>query len=88
MDAISDLLREALVVVAVLAFPILLAATLVGVVVAVFQAATSIQEQTLSALPKIITVLAMITMFGAFGMSLCANLFRDAVSHIHELVSS
>lgn len=88
MDAISDLLREALVVIAVLAFPILLAATLVGVVVAVFQAATSIQEQTLSALPKIITVLAMVSMFGAFGMNLCGNLFRDAVSHIHQLVAS
>lgn len=88
MDAISELLREALVVVAVLAFPVLLAATLVGVVVAVFQAATSIQEQTLSALPKIITVLSMIVMFGSFGMNLCANLFRDAVSHIQMLVAS
>jgi len=88
MDAVSNLLREALVVVALLAFPVLITATLVGTFVAIFQAATQIQEQTLAALPKIFCVLMVVAMFGPAGMSMCANLLTDAVSQIRVLVST
>lgn len=88
MDSISNLLREALVVVSLLSFPVLITATLVGTVVAIFQAATQIQEQTLAALPKIFAVLMVVALFGPAGMMMCAHLLTDAVSQIRTLVAS
>jgi flagellar biosynthetic protein FliQ len=88
MDAVSHLLGEALVVVAILAFPVLITATLVGTLVAVFQAATQIQEATLAALPKIVAVLTVVALFGPAGMMMCANLFYDAVRQFRTLTST
>ncbi len=86
MDAFATLLREALIVTAVLVLPMLALATLVGAAVAIVQAATQIQEQTLTLLPKIIVVGAGLALFGAFGMNQCAQLFADVLSRIPALV--
>jgi len=86
MDPFDGLLREALVLCASLALPILAAATLVGVIVAIAQAATQVQEQTLTLLPKILTVGLMIAVFGRLALDLLARLFMHAVEHIPELV--
>ena len=86
MSEFGVLLREALIVAATLVLPILALATLVGAVVAIVQAATQIQEQTLTLLPKIVVVGIAIAMFGAFGMNLCAQLFTDALGGIPALV--
>ncbi len=87
MAAFSSLLREALIVTAVLVLPILGLATMVGLAVAIVQAATQIQEQTLTLLPKVLAVGAAIAMFGAFGMNACAALFTDVLAHIPALVN-
>jgi flagellar biosynthetic protein FliQ len=73
-----------LIVTAVLALPILGLATLVGAAVAVVQAATWIQEQTLTLLRKVIVVGAVIALFGSFGMNLCAQLFSDGLARIAD----
>ena len=86
MEAFDGLLRESLVVAAVLCIPVLLIATAVGTVVAVLQAATQVQEQTLSLLPKLLAVGLSIAVFGAFGMRLCAGLFTDALREIPAIV--
>ncbi|WP_440055653.1 flagellar biosynthesis protein FliQ [Pseudoalteromonas sp. T1lg65] len=60
-EVFVDILGDALFVVIKLVAAIVLPGLLVGLVVAVFQAATSINEQTLSFLPRlIITILALI----------------------------
>lgn len=86
MPEFENLLREALVVTAILTLPVLALATLVGAVVAVLQAATQIQEQTLTLLPKIVVVGIALAMFGRFGMSLCAQLFVDTLARIPAIV--
>jgi flagellar biosynthetic protein FliQ len=86
MDAFAALLHDALIVTAVLALPVLAMATLVGGAVAVLQAATQVQEQTLSLLPKIIVVGGMVALGGAFGMHLCAQLFGEAIDAIPAIV--
>ena len=88
MDSIADLLHEALIVTSLLSFPVLIVATVVGTVVSIFQAATQIQESTLSALPKIFAVMLLVAMFGPAGMLLCAHLLTDAVASIKHLVAS
>ena len=49
-----DLVREALMMMLALSFPILLAALVIGLVVSILQAVTQVQEQTLSFVPKIV----------------------------------
>jgi len=88
MGAFDGLLREALLVAAILCLPVLCVATLVGTIVAVLQAATQVQEQTVALLPKLIAVGIAVAIFGAFGMRLCAALFIDALRQIPLLVQS
>ena len=60
-EVFVDVLREALYLVIILVSVIIIPSLLVGLVVAIFQAATSINEQTLSFLPRlIVTLLALI----------------------------
>ena len=59
----TDIGREALEITLILALPMLLTGLFVGVVVSILQAATQIQEQTLSFIPKIIAMLAALYLF-------------------------
>jgi flagellar biosynthetic protein FliQ len=88
MDAFDALLRETLVDTGVLCLPVLAIATLVGTAVAVLQAATQIQEQTITLLPKLIAVAIAVAAFGSFGLHLCQGLFADAIARIPDLVST
>ena len=54
---ISDLVRELLLTALMLAGPVLLVGLVVGVSVSLFQALTSVQEQTLSLVPKMLAVI-------------------------------
>lgn len=53
---VTDIATQTMIVAAKVAAPILLTALIVGFLISVFQAATQIQEQTLSFVPKIIAV--------------------------------
>jgi flagellar biosynthetic protein FliQ len=87
MDALDPIVRESLVVAAVLCFPVLATATAVGTLVAVVQAATQVQEQTLTLLPKIVAVGLMIALYGGAAMHLLAELFDRALTAIPALVA-
>jgi flagellar biosynthesis protein FliQ len=85
MDALFGVVREALTVTAVLCFPVLALATAVGTAVAVLQAATQVQEQTLTLLPKMLAVAAAVALGGGFGMQLCVALLRDAAAALPHI---
>jgi flagellar biosynthetic protein FliQ len=87
MTALDALLRQAFVVCALLALPAVVLATIVGTAIAILQAATQIHEQTLTLLPKLLAIGALVVLFGAFGMRLCAGLFSSALSSIPALVN-
>ena len=66
---ISDVLtigREALIITMMIAGPLLGGILLVGVVIGILQAATSIQEMTLSFIPKLIIVVAVLFILGGW----------------------
>jgi flagellar biosynthetic protein FliQ len=63
---IVALLRDGVEQVLLLAAPILITALAVGLIVAVLQAATSIQEQTLTFVPKFIAILAVLAFLGGW----------------------
>ncbi len=63
---ITNLMRAGIMQVFVLIAPVLGAALIVGLIVAIFQATTSIQEQTLTFLPKMLTILAVLALLGGW----------------------
>ena len=66
LGAIVNLVQSGVLQVLKLAAPILGSALVVGLVVAIFQATTSIQEQTLTFLPKMVIILVVIGVFGGW----------------------
>lgn len=63
---IMDLMGEMLMVCIKIAAPILIVSILVGLIVAVFQAATQIQEQTLTFVPKVLVIALMLLLLGSW----------------------
>jgi flagellar biosynthetic protein FliQ len=59
-------MRGGIVEVILLAGPLLLSALVVGLVVAILQATTSIQEQTLTFVPKIVAILLVLALLGGW----------------------
>ncbi|MDE2572963.1 MAG: flagellar biosynthetic protein FliQ [bacterium] len=89
MSEVADVLaRHALIVCAVLALPSLAVCACVGLAVALLQAATQVQEQTVALLPKMIAAGVVVAVGGGFAMSAVAALFHDALGAIPLLVGS
>ena len=65
---LQEVLRDALVTCFTVGGPVLLVSIVVGLIIAVFQAATSINEQTLTFVPKILVIALMLLIFGNFMM--------------------
>jgi flagellar biosynthetic protein FliQ len=66
---ISYLMARFLTEVIIVAAPVLLTAVVVGLIVAIFQATTSIQEQTLSFAPKLVAIFAVLLLGGSWMLS-------------------
>ena len=63
---VTAILRQGILQVLMMAGPLLIPALIVGLVVAILQASTSIQEQTLTFVPKIIVILGMLALLGGW----------------------
>ena len=61
-----DIVRDAIYNIIICAAPLLLISLIVGLIVSIFQTVTSIQEQTLTFVPKIVAVFLGMLIFGAF----------------------
>ncbi len=68
-DVVIDMARDALYNIILCSAPPLLVSLIVGLVVSVIQTVTSIQEQTLTFVPKIIAVFLSIMLFGSWMMT-------------------
>ncbi len=69
-DVVIQLGQEALMMVLLISAPMLGLGLLVGLAVSIFQTTTSIQEQTLAFIPKIIAVFVAILVFGPWMLRL------------------
>lgn len=78
--------QRALWILALGAAPILIPALIAGVVLGMVQAATSINEQTLSFVPKLIIVAIALAVCGSSIMILLADFTRDIFAQIPTLV--
>jgi flagellar biosynthesis protein FliQ len=87
VTVLDALLRDALFTTATISLPMLCVAALVGTAVAVVQAATQVQEQTLTLLPKFVAVGLLVAGCGGVGMQLLAGLFVRAVAALPALAA-
>ena len=85
-DFFIGVAQQALWVLALAAAPILIPALLAGLLLGMVQAATSINEQTLSFVPKLIVVGICLALFGALILGLVADFARDMFARIPDLV--
>ncbi len=63
---IIDLGRQVLLITMKVALPVLLVALITGILVSIFQAVTQIQEMTLTFIPKILVVVLVLALAGAW----------------------
>ena len=85
-DYFIDVAQHALWVLALGSAPILIPALLVGVLLGMVQAATSINEQTLSFVHKLIVVAFCLAVFGGSIMMLLVDFTHDMFDRIPELL--
>ncbi|HKR17457.1 flagellar biosynthetic protein FliQ [Rhizorhapis sp.] len=85
-DFFIGIAQQALYITALATAPILIPALLAGVILGMIQAATSINEATLSFVPKLIVVALMLALFGGSIMILVADFTREIFSRIPELL--
>ena len=74
-DLVIQIGQEALMIVLIVSAPMLGLGLAVGLAVSVFQATTSIQEQTLAFIPKIIAVFVAILIFGPWMLRIMVEFF-------------
>ncbi len=74
--------RKAVETVLLAAGPMLIAALLVGLIISVFQAATQINEQTMTFIPKIVAVFITLLIFGPWIINLLINFTTGIISGI------
>ena len=77
---------EAMKLALLLAAPMLLVALVIGLVVGLFQAATQINEATLSFIPKLLAVFATAVIAGPWMLGLALDYIRTLFSSIPQLV--
>ena len=71
-----DILREGIWVALKIGGPMLIASMAVGVLVAIFQAATQIHEQTLSFIPKLLLIIAFLLLAGSWMLNTMQDFTR------------
>jgi flagellar biosynthesis protein FliQ len=85
-DYFLTIAHEAMWVLVLAAAPILIPALFSGLIVGMIQAATSINEQTLSFIPKLIVVGISLLIFGGMIMGLLADFTTSIFERIPDLV--
>jgi len=85
-ETVMTVTQRALEVTLMLAAPLLLVALVVGLIVGVFQAATQINESTLSFIPKLIAIAAAIVIAGPWMLKVLVSYTRELFMNIPNLI--
>ena len=82
---ISALMSGAIMEIVILAAPILITALVVGLIVSILQATTSIQEQTLTFVPKIAAIMLVLALLGGWMFTNLGEYTKQLFALIPEL---
>ena len=83
---VLDIGREALLVTASIAAPMLLVALVVGLLIGIVQAATSINEMTLSFIPKLVALTLILYLFGSWQITVLTDFASRLIQRIPGLI--
>ncbi len=81
-EVVLDILREALWLIVILVTIIIGPSLIVGLIVSIFQAATQINEQTLSFLPRLLVTILVIIVFGPHMMTRILDFTNNLITNI------
>ncbi len=76
---ILDIAREMIFTVFKCAMPLLLVSLIVGLIISIFQTITSIQEQTLTFVPKLLAIFLALLLLGSWIMGTLVEFFENMV---------
>ncbi|HTT40882.1 MAG TPA: flagellar biosynthesis protein FliQ [Burkholderiales bacterium] len=85
-DAVINLVEQGLEVTVLISAPLLLTALVTGLLVSVFQAATQINEMTLSFIPKLLAVFVAIVVAGPWMLNVIVDYTRRLFESIPGLI--
>jgi len=85
-ESVLDIFRHTLEVIVILVSIILMPALVVGLLVAMFQAATSVNEMTLSFIPKLLITFATLMLAGPYMMTLMLEYITRSIADIPYLI--
>ncbi len=81
-ETVINIAQNALMTVLYVSAPLLGVSLIVGLAVSVFQATTQIQEQTLSFIPKILSIIIAIAVFGTWML----NILTEYTNNLYESI--
>ncbi|MCP5279577.1 MAG: flagellar biosynthesis protein FliQ [Thiobacillus sp.] len=85
-DTVVAIVRQALELAMIAAGPLLLASLLMGLLVSVFQAATQINEMTLTFIPKLVVMFVVLVLIGPWTLQLLVDYVVRLIGSIPTLI--
>ena len=81
IDTVVQIANDALYLIIKVSLPVLLVSLIVGLLISIFQTVTSIQEQTLTFVPKIICVFLSLMLFGHWMLNAMVEFMVELISN-------
>ena len=85
-EVVMSIGREAIEMTLILAGPLLLAALVIGLIISIFQAATQINEQTLSFIPKLLGMFMVLILAGPWMLQMMVDYIRRLFESIPQII--
>ena len=85
-ENVMDIGRQAILITLMISAPLLLAALVTGLIISIFQAATQINEQTLSFIPKLVVMFIMLILAGPWMLETMVDYIRRLLESIPQLI--
>jgi flagellar biosynthetic protein FliQ len=82
---VLNVFQQAILVTLKLAGPLLIVSIVIGLIIAVFQAATQIHEQTLTFVPKLLAIALMLLLLGSWMITTLSDLMQNLFGIISSL---
>jgi flagellar biosynthetic protein FliQ len=85
-ESVLSLAQQALLITLLMSAPPLLAALITGLIVSIFQAATQINEMTLSFIPKLVAIFVVLVLSGPWMLGVFLDYIRELFTGIPGMI--
>ncbi len=85
-EVVMNIGRQAVEMALIISGPLLLASLVIGLIISVFQAATQINEQTLSFIPKLVGTFLVLILAGPWMLGMMVDYIRQLFESIPQLI--